>query len=106
MLPFLRDRPVVLVRYPDGIAGKNFFQWNVPVGTPDWLERILPSQQAMDYSEFTPEQDREWLGRLVGHPAVRLRIAKDVRGGGRMEWSLIVIPNPPQADEESLLNRE
>ena len=40
MLPFLRERPVVLVRYPDGIAGKNFFQWNVPVGTPDWIERI------------------------------------------------------------------
>ena len=40
MLPFLQERPVVLVRYPDGIAGKNFFQWNVPVGTPDWIERI------------------------------------------------------------------
>jgi bifunctional non-homologous end joining protein LigD len=40
MLPFLRDRPVMLVRYPDGIAGKNFYQWNVPVGTPDWIERI------------------------------------------------------------------
>jgi bifunctional non-homologous end joining protein LigD len=40
MLPFLRERPVVLVRYPDGIAGKNFFQWNVPAGTPDWIERL------------------------------------------------------------------
>ncbi|MEP7051393.1 MAG: DNA ligase D [Pseudomonadota bacterium] len=40
MLPFLHERPVVLVRYPDGIAGKHFYQWNVPVGTPDWIERI------------------------------------------------------------------
>ncbi len=40
MLPFLHDRPVVLVRYPDGIAGKHFYQWNVPTGTPDWIERI------------------------------------------------------------------
>ncbi|HEY3255563.1 MAG TPA: DNA ligase D, partial [Polyangiaceae bacterium] len=40
MLPFLHERPVVLVRYPDGIAGKHFFQWNVPAGTPDWIERI------------------------------------------------------------------
>lgn len=40
MLPFLHERPVVLVRYPDGIAGKNFYQWNVPVGTPDWIERL------------------------------------------------------------------
>jgi len=40
MLPFLHDRPVVLVRYPDGTAGKHFYQWNVPSGTPDWIERL------------------------------------------------------------------
>ena len=37
LLPYLRDRPVLMVRYPDGIAGKHFFQWNVPAGTPDWV---------------------------------------------------------------------
>jgi bifunctional non-homologous end joining protein LigD len=37
LLPHLRDRPIMLVRYPDGITGKNFYQWNVPVGTPDWI---------------------------------------------------------------------
>ena len=37
MLPLVADRPVVLVRYPDGIDGKSFFQWNVPRGTPSWL---------------------------------------------------------------------
>jgi bifunctional non-homologous end joining protein LigD len=37
MLPYLRDRPVMLVRYPDGIAGKSFYQWNVPLGTPAWI---------------------------------------------------------------------
>lgn len=37
LLPLLRDRPLVLVRYPDGIEGKAFFQWNVPRGTPSWL---------------------------------------------------------------------
>jgi bifunctional non-homologous end joining protein LigD len=31
---------VVLVRYPDGIAGKNFYQWNVPQGTPSWVKTI------------------------------------------------------------------
>lgn len=37
MLPFLQGRPVVLVRYPDGIAGKSFYQWRAPAGTPDWI---------------------------------------------------------------------
>jgi bifunctional non-homologous end joining protein LigD len=40
LLPHLRDRPVVLVRYPDGIAGKSFYQWNVPQGTPSWVKTI------------------------------------------------------------------
>ncbi|HEY3495885.1 MAG TPA: DNA ligase D [Polyangiaceae bacterium] len=39
MLPFLRERPVVMVRYPDGIRGKSFYQWNIPQGTPEWLRR-------------------------------------------------------------------
>lgn len=45
MLPFLRDRPVVLVRYPDGITGKHFYQWNVPEGTPSWMRTLhLPEE--------------------------------------------------------------
>jgi len=37
MLPYLRDRPVVLTRYPDGIEGKSFFQKDAPVFVPDWV---------------------------------------------------------------------
>lgn len=40
MLPFLRGRPVVLVRYPDGVAGKNFYQWRIPPGTPAWIRTL------------------------------------------------------------------
>jgi len=37
LAPYLRDRPVVLTRYPDGITGKSFFQKNAPGFTPDWV---------------------------------------------------------------------
>ncbi len=37
LLPYLRDRPVVLTRYPDGIDGKSFFQKDAPVYAPSWL---------------------------------------------------------------------
>jgi bifunctional non-homologous end joining protein LigD len=40
ILPYLRDRPVILVRYPDGIVGKNFYQWNVPPGMPPWVRTL------------------------------------------------------------------
>jgi bifunctional non-homologous end joining protein LigD len=32
LLPYLRDRPLVLTRYPDGIAGKSFFQKDAVLG--------------------------------------------------------------------------
>jgi bifunctional non-homologous end joining protein LigD len=35
---YLRDRPLVLTRYPDGIHGKSFFQKHAPDFLPDWIE--------------------------------------------------------------------
>jgi bifunctional non-homologous end joining protein LigD len=37
MLPHLRDRPLSLRRYPDGIEGEDFFQKHPGAGTPDWI---------------------------------------------------------------------
>jgi bifunctional non-homologous end joining protein LigD len=39
MLPFLKDRPMVLRRYPNGIQEKPFFQKEAPESVPDWIER-------------------------------------------------------------------
>jgi len=39
LLPYLRDRPLVLARYPDGIDGKSFFQKDAPEWAPEWIRR-------------------------------------------------------------------
>lgn len=39
LLPYLKDRPLVLTRYPDGIAGKSFFQKDAPEFVPTWIRR-------------------------------------------------------------------
>src|SRR5579875_641872 len=39
MLPYLKDRPVSMARYPDGITGHRIFQKNVPDYFPDWITR-------------------------------------------------------------------
>ncbi len=52
LLPFLKSRPVVLVRYPDGIEGKSFFQWNAPAGTPEWIRTLqLRDEEDPDHHE-------------------------------------------------------
>jgi bifunctional non-homologous end joining protein LigD len=40
MLPWLRDRPITMIRYPDGLAGQRFFQKNTPSYFPDWIRRV------------------------------------------------------------------
>jgi bifunctional non-homologous end joining protein LigD len=40
MLPWLRDRPVTMVRYPDGLAGSRFFQKNASSYFPSWIRRV------------------------------------------------------------------
>ncbi len=37
MLPYLKDRPAVLTRYPDGIDGEMFYQKSMPDWVPPWL---------------------------------------------------------------------
>jgi bifunctional non-homologous end joining protein LigD len=45
MLPPLRERPVAMRRYPDGITGPGIFQKNVPGYFPDWITRAeVPKQ--------------------------------------------------------------
>jgi bifunctional non-homologous end joining protein LigD len=39
MLPHLRDRPVSMQRFPDGIGGKGFFHKDAPDYFPDWIAR-------------------------------------------------------------------
>jgi len=46
VLPYLADRPVMLVRYPDGITGKHFYQWNVPHGMPGWIRSVSLGKHA------------------------------------------------------------
>ncbi len=37
LLPYLKDRPLSLKRYPNGIHEQFFFQKNTPAGYPSWL---------------------------------------------------------------------
>ena len=41
LLPHLKDRPVTMKRYPDGVRGKFFYEKDAPRYTPDWV-RTFP----------------------------------------------------------------
>ncbi len=37
LMRWIRNRPVLLERYPNGVGGKSFFQKRIPESAPDWL---------------------------------------------------------------------
>jgi bifunctional non-homologous end joining protein LigD len=40
ILPHLRDRPLTLKRFPDGVTGEHFYEKNAPKHTPSWVQRF------------------------------------------------------------------
>src|SRR4051812_27480649 len=39
LVPHFRDRPVTLIRMPNGVRGESFYEKNAPGHTPDWVQR-------------------------------------------------------------------
>ncbi len=56
LVPHLRDRPFTMVRWPDGIEGKKFFQKDAPSHMPDWV----PTFRTQVSTRESPRQ-RKWV---------------------------------------------
>jgi len=67
ILPFLRDRALVLRRYPDGIKGQAFFQKDVREGLPDWFKTVpVDSEHRGEVIHYATANDRASLLFLTG----------------------------------------
>jgi len=72
LLPYLKDRPVVLTRFPDGINGKSFFQKDAPSFVPEWmrLERIWSEDTQREISYFVCDnvESLEYIANMASIP--------------------------------------
>ncbi len=67
ILPFLRERPLVLRRYPDGIKGQAFFQKDLREGVPEWFKTVpLDSEKRGEQIHYATASDRASLLFLTG----------------------------------------
>ena len=75
LLPYLKDRPLVLTRYPDGIHGKSFFQKDAPVYAPDWLRlETMWSEHAEREIRYFIVEDIDALTYVANMGAIPLHI--------------------------------
>jgi bifunctional non-homologous end joining protein LigD len=67
ILPFLRDRALVLRRYPDGIKGQAFFQKDLREGVPEWFTTVpIDSEKKGEPINYATANDRASLLFLTG----------------------------------------
>jgi bifunctional non-homologous end joining protein LigD len=72
LLPWLKDRPIVMTRFPDGISGKSFFQKDAPSFAPDWvrLERMWSehAEREIDYFVCNDVETLLFVANLASIP--------------------------------------
>lgn len=75
-LRHLRERPLTLQRYPNGIEGETFFEKQMPRGTPDWMDRVtVPTPGgSRSHTTFVVCNDAPSLVYLANLAAIVLHI--------------------------------
>ncbi len=93
MLPYLKDRPVMLTRYPDGIDGKSFFQKDAPGYVPQWIRRVrIYSQESEREISYFILESAEALKYIANMGAIPIHIwSSRVPNLGSPDWLLFDI---------------
>ncbi|MEQ1822422.1 MAG: non-homologous end-joining DNA ligase [Fimbriimonadaceae bacterium] len=85
MIPHLKDRPMTLIRLPDGIYGERFFQKHIEAGRPEWVRMVNlwsdTNKRNLEYVVCDDLATLLWLGQLgtleFHVPAARLSPGPD-----------------------------
>jgi bifunctional non-homologous end joining protein LigD len=77
LLPHLRDRPLTLKRYPNGVDGQFFYEKQCPSHRPDWVrsEEVPTGSKTIDFCICDDLPTLVWLANLADlelHPSLSL----------------------------------
>src|SRR6267378_2285000 len=66
LLPHLRDRPLTMKRYPDGVEGQFFYEKQCPSYRPDWIQTVaVQNRRQIDYCLANDLSTLIWLANLA-----------------------------------------
>ncbi|HEY1667276.1 MAG TPA: non-homologous end-joining DNA ligase [Trebonia sp.] len=100
MLPYLRERPVVMARYPDGVTGEAIIQKNVSRHFPDWVKRVEVPRLGRGGAVSQVVCDRpETLIYLANQACIELHVLLS-RAGALDRPDQLVFDLDPTADAE------
>jgi bifunctional non-homologous end joining protein LigD len=97
MLPYLRDRPLSLARYPEGITGERIFQKNVGRHFPDWIPRAEVDKAGGELCQVLAEKPAD-LVYLANQASIELHTLLSRTGALHQPDQLIFDLDPPGED--------
>ena len=104
MLPYLRNRPLVLTRFPDGIDGKSFYQRDAPDFVPEWVKRtsLWTQEEERDVNYFMVE-DAAALKYLANMGAIPVHVWHSrIDSLERPDWCVLDL-DPKEAPFEDVI---
>jgi bifunctional non-homologous end joining protein LigD len=73
LLRALRNRPLTVIRFPDGIQGMSFYQKNTPKYAPEWVKTVaLPAESARREVRYPLCNDKRTLRWLANQASIEL----------------------------------
>jgi bifunctional non-homologous end joining protein LigD len=75
MLPHIRERPLTMKRFPDGVEGKSFFEKHIPSHAPDWVHSVnVPSNEGRDVIPYAMVNDLPTLAWTANLGTIELHV--------------------------------
>lgn len=75
MLPHLRDRPLTMKRFPNGVEAKFFFEKHIPSHAPEWVASVtVPSTNGHEAIEYAMVNDLATLAWVANLGAIELHV--------------------------------
>ena len=103
-LPYLKDRPTVLTRYPDGVTGEMFYQKDMPAWTPPWL-RTTPrwSEHSQREIHYILIDDADGLAYVANLGSIPLHAwASRIVDLEKPDWAIVDL-DPKAAPREHVV---
>jgi bifunctional non-homologous end joining protein LigD len=98
MIPYLRDRPLVMERYPDGITGQGVVQKNVPSYFPAWVSRAeVPKQHGGSLTQVVGDKAAT-IVYLANQGCIELHVFLSALGALDRPDQLVFDLDPPDAE--------
>ncbi|PST82817.1 DNA ligase D [Pedobacter yulinensis] len=91
ILPYLKDRPQSMNRFPNGIHGKSFYQKNVKGKVPDWMATYAYHSDAdNEDKEYLIANDEATLLYMINSGCIELNPwSSTVKNPDRPTWCMI-----------------